>query len=47
LGEPGGIESIAALGASVQSELHGALTRHAVPVLLTAFVAGMIMNRRR
>ena len=37
----------AALGMSTAPDLGAMLSRNAVPVLLTAFVAGMVMNNRR
>jgi hypothetical protein len=45
----GGPLGAAALGASMGPglDLKGALGRHALTVLLTAFIAGMVMNNRR
>ena len=42
-----GLSGVAALGGSMQPDLRAALARNAVPVLLTAFVAGMAMSKRR
>ena len=51
LGGLGGSLGAAALGASMGAgpgfDLKGALERNAVTVLLTAFIAGMVMNNRR
>jgi hypothetical protein len=35
------------MGAGPGFDLKGALARNAVTVLLTAFIAGMVMNNRR
>jgi len=45
----GGPFGAAALGASMGSgpDIRGALGRNAITVLLTAFIAGMVMNNRR
>ena len=51
LGGLGGPLGAAALGASLGAgpnfDIRGALSRHAMTILLTAFIAGMVMNNRK